>query len=110
MDAVRQHASDEDLFVTQNTFKEHTDNSGNDTDYYYSLRHGHNSQLHLGTDSNGKRFLEYIEDVSKCNPGGIKHRKITRKHTKAYENAASPDRCIVSLYQKCISLRYVLFA
>lgn len=72
---------------------------------HYCLRHGQNSQLHLGTDSNGKKYLEYIEDVSKCNPGGIKHRKITRKHTKAYENPASPNRCIVSLYQKYISLR-----
>jgi len=77
---------------------------------HYYLRHGQNSQLRLGTHSNGKQYLEYTEDVSKCNPGGIKHRKITRKNTKAYENSASPDRCVVALYQKYISLRYVFFS
>ena len=74
---------------------------------HYNLRHGENSQLRLGFDQQiGRRYLEYVEDISKFNPRGIHHRKAQRKTTKAYESVTEPDRCIVSLYEKYISLRY----
>jgi hypothetical protein len=73
---------------------------------HYNLRCGENSQLKLGKEKgSGRQYLEYTEDVSKCNPGGIHHRKLKRKQTKAYENLERPERCVVSIYQKYMSLR-----
>lgn len=63
-----------------------------------------NSQIVPGTDSEGTRFLEYREDVSKTNAGGLAHRKVTSKSTRAFENIEDPKRCIVSLYEKYIRL------
>ena len=65
-----------------------------------------NSQLKLGKEKgSGRQYLEYTEDVSKCNSGGIHHRKLKRKQTRAYENLERPERCIVSVFKKYISVR-----
>lgn len=69
------------------------------------LRYGHLSQINLSTDVDGKKYLEYREDVSKTNAGGILHRKVAPKVTRCYENTVYPDRCPVRIYQRYISLR-----
>jgi hypothetical protein len=76
---------------------------------HYSLRVGENSQLKVGVDKVcGRRYLEYTEDVSKCNSGGIFHRKLKRKQTRAYENVMNLERCVVTLFEKYESLRCVI--
>lgn len=59
-----------------------------------------NSQIVLKTccDS-GRRYLEYMEDVSKTNQGGLKNRGKMRKSTRAYENVDDRSRCIVTYYE-----------
>jgi hypothetical protein len=52
----------------------------------------------------GRKYLEYREDVSKTNAGGLRDRKIAPKVTRAYENVENPARCIVRLYEKYLSL------
>ncbi|XP_070548200.1 transcriptional regulator QRICH1-like [Ptychodera flava] len=64
-----------------------------------NLRHK-NSQIQLKIDISGKKYLEYREDVSKSNQGGLSSRKIRQKVTRAYENAHNPERCIVRLYER----------
>ena len=60
---------------------------------------GENSQLKVKTDPEcGLRYLEYSEDSSKNNPGGIDHRKFDKKVVRAYENKVMPKCCIVKLY------------
>ena len=41
-----------------------------------NLRFGRTSQLKVITPSSGPRYLNYTEDISKCNQGGLKHRRI----------------------------------
>ena len=62
-----------------------------------------NPQVVLKYDEKGKKHLEYTEDVSKTNAGGLNHRKTKPKITRAYEN---PDatRCVVRLFEKYNSL------
>ena len=69
-----------------------------------SLRVGPNSQITVHEENNFK-YLLYKEDVSKTRQGGLKHRKIIPKQVRAYENVFQPDRCIVKLYKKYLSLR-----
>lgn len=70
-----------------------------------ALRVGPRSQFKLKQDKGGKTYLEYTEDTSKNNQGGIKHRKVDKKVGRAYVNEAYPDRCLVRLYRKYLSLR-----
>ncbi|OWF34689.1 uncharacterized protein KIAA1958-like [Mizuhopecten yessoensis] len=70
-----------------------------------NLRCGPYSQITVKQDSDGKTYLEYREDVSKTNAGGLLHRKVTPKVTRAYENTVLPDQCPVKIYQKFMSLR-----
>ena len=64
-----------------------------------------NSQIVKGKDKRtGLEYLEYREDISKTNAGGLKDRKIRGKITRAYENRADKKRCIVRLYDKYINL------
>lgn len=71
-----------------------------------NLRIGEHSQLMLKTSRvDGRRYLQYREDISKCVTGGLKSRKTAPKIVSAYENPTYPERCIVSLYEKYISLR-----
>ncbi|ESO87370.1 hypothetical protein LOTGIDRAFT_66203, partial [Lottia gigantea] len=69
-----------------------------------NLRFGMNTQLSVKYDLEGKKYLQYIEDVSKTNQGGLDHRKVSPKMTRAYENS-NLLRCPVRLYEKYIALR-----
>ena len=62
-----------------------------------------NSQLSLHTDESGAEYLQYVEDVSKSNNGGLAHLRIKNKVVRAYENVEKPERCPVKLYKKYIS-------
>ena len=64
-----------------------------------------NSQIVKGKDTGtGLEYLEYREDISKTNAGGLKGRKIQGKITGACENIADKRRCIVRFYEKYINL------
>ena len=62
-----------------------------------------NSQIVMKYDGQGKKYLEYTEDVSKTNAGSLDHRKTKPKVTRPHENPDS-TRCIVRLYEKYCSL------
>ena len=62
-----------------------------------------NSQLSLHTDESGAEHLQYVEDVSKSNNGGLAHLRIKNKVVRAYENVEKAERCPVKLYKKYIS-------
>lgn len=62
----------------------------------FKLKFDHKAQL---------EYLEYTEDCSKNNQGGLAHRKLTPKISRAYENKDMRDRCVVTLYKKYLSLR-----
>ncbi|CAG2234520.1 unnamed protein product [Mytilus edulis] len=71
-----------------------------------NLRVGTNSQISLKiSPTDGRKYLEYTEDVSKTNCGGLEHRKIQSKVVRAYQNTDCPERCIINMYQKYMSLR-----
>ncbi|XP_069128456.1 uncharacterized protein KIAA1958-like [Argopecten irradians] len=70
-----------------------------------NLRYGEHSQICVKTDTENRTYLEYTEDVSKTNRGGIMHRKLDPKVTRAYENQKQPEKCIVKLYTKFIAAR-----
>ncbi|XP_033752677.1 uncharacterized protein KIAA1958-like [Pecten maximus] len=70
-----------------------------------NLRFGGHSQICIRVDNENRRYLEYTEDVSKTNRGGILHRKLDPKITRAYENLKQPERCIVKLYTKYTQAR-----
>ena len=59
-----------------------------------------NSQLSVAIDEDGKQYLEYKEDVSKTNSGGLAHAHLKRKIVRAYENNDEPERCPVRLYKE----------
>ena len=69
-----------------------------------NLRFGEESQISLKQDASGRRYLQYTEDVSKTNPGGLQHRKVSAKCTRVYE-CQNKERCIVDLYLKYINAR-----
>lgn len=50
-------------------------------------------------------YLEYSEDISKTNQGGLDHRTVKRKVVRAYQNTDNPDRCIVHYWKKHIAVR-----
>lgn len=73
-----------------------------------NLRVGPRSQFAVKYDKDADlEFLEYTEDTSKSNQGGLKHRKVTKKVVRAYANKKCPERCIVRLYRKYLSHRPV---
>ena len=45
-------------------------------------------------------YLEYTEDSSKNNPGGIDHKKFGKKVMQAYKNKVLPQRYTVKLYKQ----------
>ena len=59
-----------------------------------------NYQLSVGIDEDGKQYLEYKEDVSKTNSGGLAHAHLKGKTARAYENNDEPERCPVRLYKE----------
>lgn len=71
-----------------------------------NLRVGPESQIKLRQDeSNGLYYLEYSEDVSKTNQGGLDHRTVKRKVVRAYQNTDNPDRCVVHYWKKHLAVR-----
>ena len=58
-----------------------------------------NSQLCLQHDESGHEFLQYMEDVSKTNNGGLCHLRVKRKVVRAYKNSTNVWRCPVELYK-----------
>ena len=47
--------------------------------------------------------MQYVEDISKTNNGGLAHLRIKRKVVWAYKNLKNPERCPVELYTKYLS-------
>lgn len=71
-----------------------------------ALRVGERSQLAVKYDHKAKLYyLECTEDTSKTNQGGLKHCRISRKLSRAYENAEDPECCIIRIYRKYMALR-----
>ena len=62
------------------------------------LRHSP-SQLQLHENPGTVPYLQYIEDVSKTNHGGIKDRKKVPKSVVQYANTNDPRKCIVRMYK-----------
>lgn len=71
-----------------------------------NLRVGKYSQISVMKERKGLKYLEYKEDVSKTNRGGLQHRNVKPKVTRAYMNLRTPERCPVLIYEKYLSLRY----
>lgn len=69
-------------------------------DEHRGLCHG---QLSIGENEQG-RYLEYVEKISKNNRRGLKDVRVPRKTSRAYASSNCPERCIVNLYEKYISL------
>ena len=65
-----------------------------------TLRVVKNSQLRVIVSKNGTRFLEYTEDVSKSNTGGLEQRKVTPKVTQAYEYRDNPVYMRMCVFEK----------
>ena len=59
-----------------------------------------NSELSLHADKSDAGYLQYMEDVSKSNDGGLAHLRIKNKVDRAYENVENPGCCPVKLYKK----------
>ena len=57
----------------------------------------------INIDSEGREYLLYSEGVSKTMQGGLKHRKLTPKVSRAYANVQCPERCVVRIVNNYIS-------
>ena len=66
------------------------------------LRSGQSSQITVHTDSERGYFLQYCQDTSKTDQGGLKHVHVGKKCVRAYANE-NQGRCVVRLYQKYLS-------
>lgn len=74
---------------------------------YFALRSGmeHRAlrfdppQIQLIKKPGHKAYLQYTEDVSKNNPGGLKGRNGKPKVVIQHENTKNPTRCFVRLFQ-----------
>ena len=49
------------------------------------------------TDSEGREYLLYSDGVSKTNQGGLKHRTLTLRSSRAFANTECPERCVVRI-------------
>ena len=71
-----------------------------------SCRVSETSQLKVHFDNNvGLYYLEYCEDTSKTNQGGLDNHKVNRKMVGTYENKQNSVRCVVSMYNHYMSVR-----
>ena len=74
---------------------------------YFALRSGKEHrqlradpcQITLHERSSMRPYLEYVEDVSKNRPGGLKGRKIQPKIVQHHNNRSHPERCFVELFK-----------
>lgn len=66
------------------------------------LRAGPMSQFSIGKDSTGAEYLEYTQDATKNNQGGLREHRIKPKVVRAYK--VESNRCIVTIYKKYMSL------
>ena len=62
-----------------------------------------NSQLSLQLDESGDEFLQYMEDITKTNNGGLSHLGIKRNVVRAYKNLTNVEPCPIELYKKYLS-------
>lgn len=106
---------EEKMWVT-GTLGDHTPQSLLDTmvfmcGLYFALRSGqeHRSlrmeQICLVEPPGQASFLVYTENVSKNNPGGLHHRKLSAKKVHHYENKDCPQRCFIRLFKSYTSHR-----
>ena len=78
---------------------------------HFALRSGEEhrglllSQFELKCPPDGNDHLIYTENTSKNNQGGLLHRKVKPKVVTCYANKTNPDRCLVNLFKKYISVR-----
>ena len=56
------------------------------------------------SDSRSGKFLLYTEKISKANRRGLKEYNLPRKILKCYVNDEQPDRCLVRMYERYLSL------
>ena len=61
------------------------------------------TQFKITTALDGSSQLEYTENFSKNNSGGLAHRKVKPKQVVHHSNSANPSRCLVRLFQVCMS-------
>ena len=57
-------------------------------------------QLSVVEPPDGRKYLQYIEDISKNNCGGLKMRKLEAKKVIQHENLEHPDKCIVRIFNE----------
>ena len=74
---------------------------------YRRLSAGPASQITVKSNAQGRRYLEYKDDTAMSQPGNRKKRKtqILQKCIQAFDEPSRPDRCIVRIYEKYMSLR-----
>ncbi len=71
-----------------------------------NLKVGFYSQLKIKVDpQTNLHYLEYVENCSKNNQGGIKSLHIKNKMAKAFENLENPERCVMHIFEKYLSKR-----
>ena len=61
------------------------------------------SQITVHETTDGRKYLEYREQGSKNNAGGINTRKVQNKVVPHFQNVENPARDFVRLYEKYIS-------
>ena len=79
---------------------------------YFALRSGKEHrqlraepcQITIYERTGERSYLEYREDISKNNSGGIKGRKYKPKIVQHSSNTSNPDRCFVRLFKLYVSL------
>ena len=64
---------------------------------HHSLRFN-SPQITLHEPAGETPYLKYVEDVSKSNQGGLKHRRVRRKEVTHFANVDNPERCHIRLY------------